>query len=378
VDDQRIGGPLGVLDAGDVAALQAILGIGQRVLEGDLGLGHALHADAEPGLVHHGEHGAHALVRLAQQIAGRPVVVHHAGGIAVDAHLLLDLAAGDAVAGAEGAILVHEEFRHDEERDALDPIGPAGDLGQHEMDDVLGHVVFAGRDEDLLTGDLVAAIGLRFGLGPHQPQIGAAMGFGQVHGAGPVAGDHLVQVGRFLRLGPVGEDGGGGTMGQALVHGEGLVGGGEELAHGGAQDIGHSLAAELLGHVDAGPAVFLHLVEGGLETGGGVDHAVLEPTAMGVAHGVQGGQNLGGDLARLLEDRGGEVAVEIGVARRFALREFQHVMQDELHVLGGGGIARHVLNPPGRVFRSLGPGHSAASRAPPRLASMSSTRPIWL
>jgi hypothetical protein len=46
--------------------------------------------------------------------AGGPVVVHHAGGVAVDAHLFLDLAAGKRIAGAEAAIVVHEELRHDE------------------------------------------------------------------------------------------------------------------------------------------------------------------------------------------------------------------------------------------------------------------------
>ena len=71
VHDQRVGRPLGVLHAGHVAPLQPVERIGQRVLVGDLGLRVALQADAEPGLVHHREHGAHALVRLTQQVARR-------------------------------------------------------------------------------------------------------------------------------------------------------------------------------------------------------------------------------------------------------------------------------------------------------------------
>ena len=53
-------------------------------------------------LVHHGEHRLEAAVRLAEQPAGGAVVVHHAGGVAVDAHLLLELADRDARCGRRG------------------------------------------------------------------------------------------------------------------------------------------------------------------------------------------------------------------------------------------------------------------------------------
>ena len=93
VHDQRVGGAVGVFCARDGAALQAVFGIGQRVLIGDIGLGQALHADAKARFVHHGEHCAHAFMGLAQQIAGGAVVIHDAGGIAMDAHFMFDLAA---------------------------------------------------------------------------------------------------------------------------------------------------------------------------------------------------------------------------------------------------------------------------------------------
>jgi hypothetical protein len=102
------------------AALQAVAGIGDRVLIGDLRLREPLHGDAEPGLVHHHEHALHALVLFADQPAGGAVVVHHAGGIAVNAHLVLDRAAGDAVALAHRAVRLDQEFRHHEQRHALD------------------------------------------------------------------------------------------------------------------------------------------------------------------------------------------------------------------------------------------------------------------
>ena len=167
VHDQRVGGFVGEFRPGHRAALQAVVGVDHGVLVGDFGLCQTLHADADAGFVHHGEHGAHALVLGPQQIAGGTVVVHHAGRVAVDAHLLFDGADGDAVALTQGAVFVHHELGHDEERHAFDAFGAAFDLGQHQMDDVVGHVVFTRRDEDFLAGDLVAAIVLRRGFGAH-------------------------------------------------------------------------------------------------------------------------------------------------------------------------------------------------------------------
>ena len=92
----------GVLGAGQRAALQAVLGVGDGVLIGDFATApRPCTRDAEPRLVHHHEHGVEAPVLLADQPAGGAVVVHHAGGVAVNAHLVLDRAAGDAVARAE-------------------------------------------------------------------------------------------------------------------------------------------------------------------------------------------------------------------------------------------------------------------------------------
>ena len=92
------------------------------------------------------------------------------------------------------------------------------------MDDVFAHVVFTGADEYLVAGDAVAAIRLQFGLGAHQAQVGAAMGLGQAHGAGPLAAGHFVQVSGFLFVGAVGGKRCVGAVREAGVHGPGLVG----------------------------------------------------------------------------------------------------------------------------------------------------------
>ena len=78
-------------------------------------------------------------------------------------------------------------FGHDEQRDALHALGRTGHAREHEVDDVLGHVVLAVGDEDLGAEELVAAVGLRLGARAHQRQVAAGLRLGQVHRAGPLA-----------------------------------------------------------------------------------------------------------------------------------------------------------------------------------------------
>ena len=141
------------LAVGQRPPLAPILRISGGILIGDLALRQALQSDAEARGVHHDEHRLEALFGLADQPALRAVVIHHAGGIAVNAHLLLERAAAEAVAVAEAAVLVDEELGHHEQRDALDVVGRTGALGEHEVDDVFRQVMLARRDEDLGAGD---------------------------------------------------------------------------------------------------------------------------------------------------------------------------------------------------------------------------------
>jgi hypothetical protein len=73
VDDDRVGlGARGSRAPGSAPCPGAVLRIGDGVLVGDLALRQALQPDAEPRRVHHDEHGGQALLRLADQPAGRP------------------------------------------------------------------------------------------------------------------------------------------------------------------------------------------------------------------------------------------------------------------------------------------------------------------
>ena len=261
----------------------------------------------------------------------------------MDAHFLFDGADGHRVAFAKRAVFLDHELGHDEQRYALDTFGAAFDLGQHQMDDVIGHVVFTGRDKDLLAGDLIAAVFLWRCFGTHQAQIGAAVGLCQVHGAGPFAGHHVGQICILLGVRAVGEDRRGRTVGQALIHGERLVGRREHLAHCGAEDIGHVLAAVLLWHVQTGPAAFLDLRKGVLEPFGGVDDAVLQTAAFLITYRVQRSEDFGGQLACFFQNGRGEIRLKLVVAGGGRRGDVQHIVQDELHILDRGGVARHVV-----------------------------------
>ncbi len=160
---------------GDRTALHALARKGDRLLVGALGDRDALHADGEARRVHHDEHVLEAAVLRADQVADRAradvalavAVDQYRGRTRLDAELVLDRRAPDVVALARRAVGIHHEFRHDEQRDALDALRRLGRARQHQMDDVLGHVVLTIGDEDLLAEDLVGAVTLGLGLGAH-------------------------------------------------------------------------------------------------------------------------------------------------------------------------------------------------------------------
>ena len=146
------------------AALLALARIGRGLLRRALGDADALQPDREARIVHHREHAIEPAVFLADQPADRAALVavdHGAGRRAVDAELVLDRMAARIVARAERAVVVDQELRHEEQRDAPRAGRRIGQPREHEMDDVVGEIVLAVGDEDLLAGDAVGAVGLR-------------------------------------------------------------------------------------------------------------------------------------------------------------------------------------------------------------------------
>src|SRR5690606_28769292 len=141
-----------------IATLHAIMGIGTRLLQRALGDRHALQAYAEPGIVHHGEHVFDAAALLADQPADGAsgvAIGHDAGGAGVDAQLVLDRGDAQVVAFAQRTVRLRQELRHDEERDALYPWRRIRRAGEHHVHDVVGEIVLAIGDKNLLAGDPV-------------------------------------------------------------------------------------------------------------------------------------------------------------------------------------------------------------------------------
>ncbi|SAL08108.1 hypothetical protein AWB81_08602 [Caballeronia arationis] len=174
----------------DGTALHAISRVRHRPLIRLVRHRNALHADRETRRVHHDEHVFEAAIFFADQIADCAAVVavlQHGGRARLDAEFVLDRHAMHVVAFAKRPVFVHHELRHEEERDALDAFRRARRAREHEMDDVVRHVVLAIGDEDLRAEHLERAVALRLGARTHEREIGARLRLGQVHRAGPFA-----------------------------------------------------------------------------------------------------------------------------------------------------------------------------------------------
>ena len=187
---------IGVLDDADGVTATAEFGRlhagpcpAERVLGRGFGDADALEADLNAGIVHHGEHGAHARALGADEITDAIVVVaeaHRAGGGGVDAELVLDTDALQIVAGAIG-----QDLGTQEQADALGAGRRIREPGEDEMDDIVRRIMFTPGDEDLGALDAIAAIGVRRGAGLERADIRAGRRLGEVHRAGPFARDEL-------------------------------------------------------------------------------------------------------------------------------------------------------------------------------------------
>ena len=167
------------------------------------------------------------LFSFADQVADGAFVLaegHDRGRAAVDAQLVFDGGADQVVALAQRAVVIDQELRHEEQRNALQSRRRIRQAGQHEVDDVLGAVVLAPGDEDLGAADQIGAVAGRLGLGADGGEVGAGIRLGQVHGAGPGAFDHLRQVLLLQFVGSVVGDGLDGAAGQHRAQAEGHVG----------------------------------------------------------------------------------------------------------------------------------------------------------
>ncbi len=342
--DDRISGFFRRLRAGQRTHLQTLFRVRQRVLVSDFGQTQALHADAQTCGVHHHEHGVQALVRLADQPALRVIQIDHAGGVAVNAHLVFDGAALHAVTLTGFARCVRHELRHDKERNALGALGRVRQTREHQVNDVIREVVFAARDENLRTTDGVRAVAIRLGLGAQDAEIRAAMRFGQTHRAGPDAGDqlgqiHVLQLRRTVRMQTFIR-----AVRQTRVHGPGLVRRVEHLVERVVDERGQALATVFWIAAQRWPASFDILLVGFLKALRRGHDAVADVcAAFLIAALIEREQHFGAELAGFFEHGIDRVRIEIRVLRHlpdFGL-DVKQLVQHELHVAQWRGVLSH-------------------------------------
>ena len=272
----------------------------QGLLRGALGDADALQADREPRAVHHREHAGHAGIFLADEVTDRAVVIaqhHGAGRRTVDAELVLDRMGADVVAGAERAVGVEQEFWHQEQRNAARAGRRVGQASQHEMDDVVGKIVLAVGDEDLLALEAIGAVTRALGARAQRADIGAGLRFGELHGAGPFARHELFQISLFERLGAVGVKRIDRRNGQERADREPHRGGVPHFLARHAERLRQRLAAPFGGRGKPVPAAVAPASIGFLPTGRRGDGAVLERRAEGVADAIERRDHLGGEAA---------------------------------------------------------------------------------
>ncbi|MNL37911.1 hypothetical protein D3C87_1600880 [compost metagenome] len=178
------------------------------------------------------------------------------------------------------------------------------------MDDVLGQVVLAARNEDLAAADCVTAVGPGHGLGANQAQVGAGMRLGQAHGTAPDPGIHVRQILLFQRFAGMGAERQAGTGGQHRVRAERQVGRSHHFLDLGRNGLGHAHATELRIAANADPTAFGEGLVGGAKTVRRLDRAVVPGAALLVAAAVQRCDHFGADLAGLFQDRGSRFFID--------------------------------------------------------------------
>ncbi|MNZ96686.1 hypothetical protein D3C78_1158920 [compost metagenome] len=227
------------------------------------------------------------------------------------------------------------------------------------MDDVFGQVLLAAGDENLAAGDSVAAVGLRFGSGADEAEVGAGVRFGQAHGARPAALIHGWQVG-LLELGAgVSVDGQAGAATQDRIQGEAGVRGVEHFFDVHGKHLGHAHAAKNRVAGKADPATFGVSGVGLLESAWRGHHAVAPARAFLIATAVQRRQGFAGELAGFFQDGAGGVHVEavgeVGQGRPLC-PGIEDIAQEEVDIAQGRLVTGH-----GRISE-VGMGWAAISR----------------
>ncbi len=235
-----------VIHLGQFAALDPGLGVLQRVQVAGRQRGDRLGPDQHPRMLDDHEHLPDAVVHVPDQGADRGMICAE-GQLTrrgdLQPHLVLDVGRVDAVALPQRAVLVDQVLGYQEHGQALGAWAGAFGPGQHEVEDVLGHVVLAAGDEPLDALDVPGTVRLPDRLGPAGAHVGSGVGLGEHHGGGPPAVDRMP--GEPLLFGRAQLVEGPRERGTAGVHPDRRVGSQHEFRDRPHQGTGHHRAAEL-------------------------------------------------------------------------------------------------------------------------------------
>ena len=279
----------------DRAALHTITRVLHGFLVRAIGYRNALYADRVTRGIHHDEHIFQTTVFLSDQKAGSTAVVailQHRCRAGFDTQLVLNAHAMHIIARAQTAICVDHEFRHDKQADAFDAFGRTAHAREHQMHDVLGHVVLTIGDVNFGAEHFVSAIGLRLCARTYQRQIRTGLRLGQVHGAGPFAADQFVQVSDFQFIAPCGQQGFDRAVGQQRTERETQAGRIQHFNAGSANGFRQALTTAIDGVLQTLPAAFGILLIGLLEAGRCCYMTVFQTGGLFVAFPVEGSHHI--------------------------------------------------------------------------------------
>ena len=302
----------------------------------------------------------------------------------MDAQLVLQRRAPDVVALAQAAVGLHQELGHDEKRDPLHAGRRVRRARQHQMDDVLGQIVVAIGDEDLLARQPVAAVVLLHRTSRDLRQVRAGLRFGQVHRAGPLAADQLRHVLLALRVRSDRQQGFDHAVRQHGTQGKRQAGRLDVLARRRRDQLGQALPAPLHRMLQALPAARGVILEALRVARRGRDLAILPDRRLRIARHVQRRHGLLDEAAVFFQDGVHQIRRDFFEAGQFQdVIESCQLLQSEAEVLQRGYVGHGVsINWPfpDSLWPILNPcflpcGHTPRTRPRTRTASLPRIRP---
>ena len=325
------------------AALTPVGGKGGGLLIGRFGNTDALATHPQTGIVHHGEHRLHPLMRCTDQPAHRPVILHHRRRRSMQPQFMFQTDDLQAVRLPRIACGIGQVLWHHEQADPSGARFAIRQARQHQMADIGGKVVIPPRDIDLLPGHGVAILAQRFGLAAQCPDIGTGLRFCQVHRAAPGTADQLWQIDRLqVRAGVMFQ-----RLDLTLRHQRVQLQRQTRPCHHFIDRRGqhhrqpHAAVIRRRRHAD--PAAVSNRPVALGKAGAGADNAIFQPRRMTVAHPLQRCQNIITQPRRFAKDRIGQIRRCFGKPRRGPDRPDIHHMLKQKAVFGGRGAVGHGI-----------------------------------